>query len=500
MDRREFLAAMASIAVVGCRPRSVPFPSGGFVDDGGARGHALRDLRSLPPVRRRETVPVVIVGGGIAGLSAAWWLRRRGMDDFVLLEMEPEAGGNARGGENEVSAYPWAAHYVPVPGPEAGIVRTLFEGLGVLREGEWEETALCFAPKERLFRYGRWTEGLEEPLIESRADREEMRRFRERMAELREGGEFTIPSSRGRRPSPLDSLSMAAWLEREGFRSGAVRWLADYACRDDYGALSSGASAWAGIHYFASRAEEEEGPLTWPEGNARITRLLQERLGERVRTDEPVLRVSGTPGGALVRTRDTEYRAESVIFAAPSFLAPRLVEGAPAVDFTYSPWLTANLTLERWPRSAGAEPTWDNVLHDSPSLGYVVATHQHLASHHERTVWTYYWALAHEPPADARRRLLADDWRTWTERILADLERAHPDLRECVSRVDLCRMGHAMIRPTPGFLSSPARSALLEATGPVFYAHSDVSGLSLFEEALDGGVRAADAALARLGG
>ena len=65
---------------------------------------------------RIEKVSVVIVGGGIAGLSAAWRLHKRGFHDFVLLEMNDQAGGNSRWGENEITAYPWAAHYVPVPG------------------------------------------------------------------------------------------------------------------------------------------------------------------------------------------------------------------------------------------------------------------------------------------------------------------------------------------------------------------------------------------------
>ena len=57
----------------------------------------------------------MIVGGGMAGLSAAWRLDKRGFHDFVLLEMERQAGGNSRWGENEISKFPWAAHYVPVP-------------------------------------------------------------------------------------------------------------------------------------------------------------------------------------------------------------------------------------------------------------------------------------------------------------------------------------------------------------------------------------------------
>ena len=38
---------------------------------------------------------------------------------------------------------------------------------------------------------------------------------------------------------------MARWLEAEGFRSQRLKWLVDYACRDDYGTTAEGVSAWA---------------------------------------------------------------------------------------------------------------------------------------------------------------------------------------------------------------------------------------------------------------
>ncbi|HEU0301698.1 MAG TPA: FAD/NAD(P)-binding protein, partial [Longimicrobium sp.] len=119
ISRRAFLGALAAAPFVACGRKTEPPVAGGFVDDGGARGHRLRDRAPSEAPRHLERVPVVIAGGGIAGLSAAWRLRRRGFADFVLLEMEDHAGGNARWGENGVSAYPWAAHYVPVPDARA---------------------------------------------------------------------------------------------------------------------------------------------------------------------------------------------------------------------------------------------------------------------------------------------------------------------------------------------------------------------------------------------
>ncbi len=82
-----------------------------------------------------------------------------------------------------------------------------------------------------------------------------------------------------------------------------------------------------------------------------------------------------------------------------------------------------------------------------------------LATHIDRTVWTFYWSLAEYTPAEARRLLLAKDWNYWKEAILNDLARAHPDIRQCVAHIDIMRMGHAMARPSPGFCFRTSASA-----------------------------------------
>jgi hypothetical protein len=215
-----------------------------------------------------------------------------------------------------------------------------------------------------------------------------------------------------------------------------------------------------------------------------------------------VYRIARNGRRIRILTEDAEYEAEVLIFAAPTFLAPYILEGAPPVrGFEYSPWLTANLTLDRLPNERGFPMAWDNVIFDSPALGYVVATHQNLSSRLERTVWTYYWSLAEAAPAQSRRLLLDKDWAYWKEAILNDLARAHPDIRACVSRVDIMRMGHAMVRPAVGFLGSDERKRLVNyGAGNIWFANSDLSGISIFEEAQYRGVRAAERALRVLGG
>lgn len=500
LSRRKFLqsssAALVGLSLKGDRPIA-----GSFVNDSFQQGHLLRDRASFPAPEQKLKVPVVIVGGGIAGLSAAWRLNKRGFKDFVLLEMNDQAGGNSRWGENEITAYPWAAHYVPVPGPKAIYVRELFEELGVRKDGKWEERYLCFAPQERLFMYGRWQDGIEPAIALTAKDREQFQQLEDQIHQFRATGRFTVPMDLGFSESTagLDHISFSDWLREQRMDSKILNWYMNYCCRDDYGATTETTSAWAGIQYFASREPEEKGPLTWPEGNGWIVRRLLERIGRFVRTGQMVHRIVPQKTGASVFAGDTEYQAEFIIFAAPTFLGPYLIEGMSRLhDFEYSPWLTANLTLDPIPASYGGEPTWDNVFMKSPTLGYVDATHQSLRTHIDRTVWTFYWALAEGSPAQNRQFLLDHDWNYWKEAILHDLERVHTDIRKCVSRIDIMRWGHAMARPKPGAIYSAEHVKLRKTEGRILFANSDLSGFSIFEEAQYRGVTAAQAVLRRL--
>jgi hypothetical protein len=76
----------------------------------------------------------------------------------------------------------------------------------------------------------------------------------------------------------------------------------------------------------------------------------------------------------------------------------------------------------------------------------------------------------------------------------------HGDIRSCVSRIDIMRMGHAMARPKVGAVFSAERRRLKESNGRILFANSDLSGFSIFEEAQYRGITAADTVLKNLGG
>ena len=508
LTRRQFVTtaaasggAAAGAAFVFRSPRPI---EGRFVDTSVEAGHAIRDGRPFTAPAERERPTVVVVGGGVAGLSAAWRMLRLGFEDFVVLELEDSPGGNSRSGRSPVSAYPWAAHYVPVPDRRIPLVEELFEQLGVLKNGRWDGAHRASEPLSRLYRAGHWTPGIEPGDSAPEAEVDQFNRFWDRMEYYRQGGEFTIPLRPPSATRGLDRISMKTWMVDQGFYHERLRWYVDYACRDDYGCSYDEASAWAGIHYFAARPEDDEGFLTWPEGNGWIVERLVNMIGHRLRTGAAVRKIALEGAGLEVATAESTLKCEAVIVACPVFLARYLMPSAAATlpgprSLPYSPWYTANLTVDREPREADAPPAWENILYNSPGLGYVIATHQTNPGRTAPSVWTYYRALAGSDPWQGRASLLAKGWQERKEEVLRDLESAHPDIRKCVARIDIMRLGHAMIRPAPGLLSSEVLRNLANRTGPVQFASSDLSGISIFEEAQFRGVRAADRVLTHLG-
>src|SRR3954468_9539876 len=532
LTRRELLAAFlgAPFALAACRTRGrvTPLPEGVIVGASDRVGHALRDgLRPEPETW--ESAGVCIVGGGVAGLAAAWRFLRAGFEDFVLLELEGEPGGTARSGsEHGVVPYPWGAHYLPAPLKENRSLVSLLDEMGVLEGSDEEgepvvaEQFVCRDPEERVFYRGRWYEGLSLHAGQSEEDARQLQLFNKEVdawAAWRDSKgrrAFAIPvahSSDDADAAALDRVSMAEWMSARGFNSARLRWLVDYACRDDYGLTPEQASAWAGLFYFASRMKrpgaEAQPLMTWPEGNGRLVRHLYEKARARVRLGLAVSDIRPSPlskeGGVEVVAVTSEgrgpvgLRAGHVVFAAPQFMTRYLIkpyrEGAcPAhvSEFEYGAWMVANLFLEDRPRVAYGFPlAWDNVIYESPSLGYVVATHQR-GLDRGPTVFTYYYPLTDADPRAARTRLLSAGRDEWAEVALSDLQRAHTDVRALTRRLDVMRWGHAMIRPRVGFQWGGARLRAQQPFGPIHFAHTDLSGVALFEEAFDHGLRAAE--------
>ena len=549
MRRRALLAGAALAPLVGCGRNEAPRYSGDWVGANAERGHRLRNRKAagLPAPAFTRRAGAIVVGAGISGLAATRELARAGIDDVQLLELEDDPGGNSRGHAIGGMRCPLGAHYLPLPGERAVEVIELLEALGVRRTERgrvvYDERMLCHSPQERLHIDGFWHDALLPPVDAlPEAERAEAlvqyRRFSAAVDAASAASAFAMPTARAAwspQFEALDRVTFAAWLDAQGLTAPALRWYLDYCCRDDYGAGSPQVSAWAGLHYFASRhgfhvpgddatrnVEERDGVLTWPEGNAWLARQLAAPLRERTHTGRIVLRVIEGRGEVSVdlwnaiEQRTERWSTPQLVLAVPLFIAARLIESAPealtqaAQAMPQAPWLVGNLHLaEALEERPGAPLSWDNVFYDptcaNPMLGYVDAMHQSTRQVPGPTVLTTYWALGGNDPAQLaaqRARLLAEPWSVWSNAVVAELARVHPDLPAKLEQVDLMRYGHAMSVPVPGLRSSAALRALAarHATshGRIHFAHGDLSGYSVFEEALYQGTRAGAVAAQQL--
>jgi predicted NAD/FAD-dependent oxidoreductase len=525
VKRRSWLASAASLpfaGLAGCEAKRPAAYGGEWIGAQHERGHRLRDGgRTLaePTVHRRAGV--IIVGAGIAGLSCARQLALAGIDDVHVFDLEDAAGGNSRAHRMGGMACPLGAHYLPVPGDDAVELVGLLESMGLRRtEGGravWDERHLCHSPQERLFIDGHWHDGLLPPIAalpESQRDATlaQYRRFAELVSLAGPAGSFALPTARAAwTPAlqALDGVTFARWLDDQGITVPPLRWYLDYCCRDDYGAGAAQVSAWAGLHYFASRhgfhvpgdgaPAHDDGVLTWPEGNAWLAQRLAAPLTGRLHDgcvalaiDEGRHEVTLDLWNAKAQ-RTERWTAAHAVLATPLFIAARVLRTprpalqAAAGAMRYAPWLVANLQLsDALDDQAGAPPSWDNVLYGSNTLGYVDAMHQATRPYPGPTVLTTYWALGGDNEAQLlaqRKRLLDQPWQAWSQAVVQTLVEAHPDLPDKLARVDLMRYGHAMSIPLPGVRGSSALAALASGPGRVQFAHADLSGYSVFEEA-----------------
>jgi hypothetical protein len=303
----------------------------------------------------------------------------------------------------------------------------------------------------------------------------------------------------------LDRITFADWLRQNGFTSERLIWYCDYACRDDYGLKLEQTSAWAGLFYFCSRVrksgDESQQFITFPEGNGRFVNHLFDRVKDHVRKSQIVVSIVPNAKGVDVICLDNEvlrgFHCDKVIFASPMFTAPYVIRGfnddAPfaANEFQHNAWFVANLFLNDRPKPRFARDfplAWDNVFYESPSLGYVNATHQKGIDYGATTL-TYYYPMCHEP--DGRTKLFNYSWRELADVCMTDMARAHPEIYDVCDRLDIMRWGHAMISPRPNFLWSGVREKAMQPWRNIHFAHTDLSGIALFEEAFYHGTRAA---------
>ncbi|EMG12320.1 hypothetical protein LEP1GSC151_4370 [Leptospira interrogans serovar Grippotyphosa str. LT2186] len=197
-------------------------------------------------------------------------------------------------------------------------------------------------------------------------------------------------------------------------------------------------SAWIGLHYFCSRPVDENGEdltlLTWPEGNGFLVEKLRSPIQSKIQTETLIEKIKPS-ASKKARFEVQVYQpftkeqkhllCDSIVYALPAFTRKYILDETSNVTegLVYSPWLVANLSVDKVPTGKGIPPCWDNVIYQSPSLGYIVSTHQDLRASREKSILTYYQAFGEKDTISTRKRMMKTSWEDWKESIFFDLKK-----------------------------------------------------------------------------
>ncbi|WP_409417888.1 NAD(P)-binding protein [Flavobacterium sp. PS2] len=479
-------------------------------------GHRLW-IKDFPKPTSQIHIPYLIVGGGISGLSAARQFEKKGISDFLLVELEGHLGGNSSNGENQYSKFPLGAHYLPLPNfKDKELLQFLEEEkiiVGYDQKGfpVFDELQLSFAPDERLFYKNNWQDGVVPKEGNSKDQDLEFQQFFKLMDAFREGkgkdGKylFDIPlqfSSEDIETRSLDKITMKEWFKANNFKTEPLFNYIDYCCKDDFGLGIDYVSAWAGIHYFAGRKQDaspdkKESVLTWPEGNARLTSHLKKYTNEKRLKNHLVYEVKVENNKVITKAFDdikkvsVEIIADKVIMATPQFVNQYLIKDRKEYtkDFHYTPWLLATLTLTNLSDNFSFPLSWDNVIYGANGLGYIYDQHQSLNQIQTKKVITYYYSFSSSDLRKTRKELYKKDKEYWKQFVFDDLKIAHPDIEDCTEEMEVFLLGHGMISPVPEFIFGKAKKeASRSIKNSIYFAHTDLSGISIFEEAFHHGI------------
>jgi len=305
-----------------------------------------------------ERVPLVVVGGGIAGLTAAWELRRH---QPVVLERGPRFGGNSRGEAWRGIDYAIGAAYFIRP-DEGSPIADLLEGLGLGAGPRVKDT------EDPVVLGGRRIDGFWDG-AGGDAGADQARRLAAYFRAVLEGAgghEFPdIPVTDAAQRGAIDALDRVSFHDHlvavagEPLDPGVAAVLEHY-CWSSLGASMGEISAAAGLNFYASEFGEV---CVLPGGNAAVAERLVERLHARLlegrlRPSSLVVDVAARDDGVLVTYLDAagalrRLHAAAAVLACPKFVAARLLRDLEparraAIDrLAYRAYLVANVLLDR---------------------------------------------------------------------------------------------------------------------------------------------------------
>jgi protoporphyrinogen oxidase len=450
--------------------------------------HEVRDGKVFPRPAVSARHDIVIVGGGVSGLSAAYLLQHR---DILLLEKEPHWGGNAYIMEYDGTPYATGSAFLDKSEYSYHFAKEI--GLEPLPISDWDGSII-----NGEFVADTWGDGLDK-LPYSPQVREGFKRFKKDMLAI----------DLEKRQKELYALPFSNFLK--GYPDEVKQWWDNYG-PSNWGATSDDTAATIGIYEIKSIGgpNRRDDRYTWPGGLGAITKKLAETL-------QPVLKDRMQAGATIVAVvpdkdevqvtymQGAELKTvagKAVIMASPKFVTRRIVQGLPQAQsdamqqIRYIPYAVVNLIFDKPVFNKGYD-TWcpGNQFTDFIVADWVVRNQPEYKQKYN--ILSCYTPL---PEEDRPFLLTESSARKVAEGVLHDFQKLLPGTNPNPLEVHIYRRGHPLYMSTPK-LFTEVQPMVRQAMDRIFFANTDSEGpVSTTASGILAAQRAVKEAEARLAG
>ena len=424
--------------------------------------HEIRDGREFDRPDATKKADIVIIGGGVAGLSAAYFLKGK---DWLLLEKEDHFGGNAY--QEDFAGQPFATGSAYAFQGDYGDQLAREIGLKLLPVDNPDPTIVNGA-----FVADTWKSGLDhfpypKQVIAS------FRKFRDDLAKI----------NISERALELDAQPFTNFTA--GYAPEVTQWWDGYG-PSNWAATTQDTSAYVGISALqdlVTGADAKRAILPGGLGciTHRLVEVLQPHNKERmvgdatvvaVVQDQSSVRVTYLHAGQL-----TTVNAKCAIFCAPKQIASRIVLSLPSDQrsamrrIRYAPYPVVNVVFDKPVYNRGYD-TWcpGNAFTDFIVADWTVRNQPGYKQ--KNNILSFYTPLREE-----QRSTLLDEGtcKTLAARVLADFQKLLPEFNVDPIEVRIYRRGHPMFLAIPGMYTK-IRVAAAKPMDRIFFSNADSGG------------------------
>lgn len=451
--------------------------------------HTAAPVREAPAAPS-ETFDVVIVGGGMAGLSTLHYAKQNGRR-ALLLEVEKEAGGQMRADTWRGITFAKGAAYFVEP---YGLLKEFYEAekIPFVKIHEPENSAFI----GQKFYGNCWTSEGRAHMPWPAEHMEAWKKFLAEMEEVNNTNKSNQPfDAFDPEQRRLDLVSAYDDMKRRGLTDAMIDHLDRYipSC---FGEKSRSISAAAFYNYISG---EIGGNYTLPGGLGGVTRIIANNHAANIRLGCRVTKITQTLTNATVNYLDPQGRpqtvqARTVVAAVPCNLLPEIIPDLPAekraviANTRYASYMVAAVLCREVLWDDRGYDTWieGTFFNDIIDATWIARDGKPYKNKKQPHVLSLYIPLG----VGGLNPMMNWSPRQFEQAILKDLEKTIPGSRRKVEGIRLYRWGHSMHVAAPGFMTRSV-PVLRKPYFRIFFAGAEIEGLPCNESAILSGYSAA---------